>query len=217
MYTAPGWPILHMQVDPHLLVLPRMPQLPLAPLLGGGEGGGEGGGGGGGEGFHMDESPRPLLRRRRIASLEFDDGSSCSCSPRCSEDGEGGEGCCGDMADGRRALCHSPVMGEGLDALDGQAAQRPRCPVVRPGLASRGGGTPLRLLVSNLASFPVRLLLLNRAGEEQSFKTLLVDQARAPAATHFHSPAITRPPTAPPRPATSAPPRPLPPAACAAC
>ena len=38
---------------------------------------------------------------------------------------------------------------------------------MRAGLASRGGGAQLRLLVVNLASYPVRLLLLDRAGEEQ--------------------------------------------------
>lgn len=163
----------------------------------------------------MERSPRPLLRRRRIASLQFDDGSSCSCSPRCGEGGGGGEsgggggsgegeGCCVDVADGRRALCHSATMTatggrqpqqldtqdqpEGLEGLEGQAARRPRCPVARPGLASRGGGAQLRLVVSNLANYPVRLLLLDHAGEEQPFKTLLVDQARSCCRTVRHPP-----------------------------
>ena len=60
--------------------------------------------------------------------------------------------------------------------------------MARAGLASRGGGAQLRLLVVNLASYPVRLLLLDRAGEEQPHKTLLVNQARPPASTHREAP-----------------------------
>ena len=195
------WP----QVDPHLLVLPRLPQLPLAYDPEGGEGGGEGGDEEGGGPSLMERSPRPLPRRRRIASLHFDDGSSCSCSPLCGDGGDG-EGCCADVPGARRALCHSASMADlgaepprQLDqqdpheGLEGQAARPPRCPVARPDLASRGGGAPLRLVVSNLASYPVRLLLLDHVGEEQPHKTLLVDQARSPATTHREAPTLHTP------------------------
>ena len=82
------WP----QVDPHLLVLPGVPQLSLTPGGAGGEAAGEAGGEAGGGPFPVESSPLPLPRRRRIASLHFDDGSSCSCSPLCGGGGEGGGG-----------------------------------------------------------------------------------------------------------------------------
>ena len=79
---------------------------------------------------------------------------------------------------------------EGREGREGQAPRPPRCPVARPGLASRGGGAQLRLVVINLASYPVRLLLLDHAGEEQPHKTLLVDQAHPPATAHRPAPTL---------------------------
>ena len=83
--------------------------------------------------------PRRVLRRRRVASLVFSDGSSCSCAPDCvpearslvepsSSDADAGasgddeeeppeavakaqlHGCCAHLQDGRAALCDGPSI-----------------------------------------------------------------------------------------------------------
>jgi len=139
-----------------------------------------------------EAAPRAAQRRRRVASLHFEDGSSCSCAADCGTDGgaaaaQQAEGlppeCCADVADGRRALCTPPEEAEaaaplGLAYGDAEQPQPemplPRCPAPRAGVASRGGGAPLQLLLLNRAPFPVTLAFVDATGEEVALRTLRV-------------------------------------------
>ena len=116
----------------------------------------------------LETVPVSRTRRRRVSALHFDDGSSCSCAAGCA-----GDVCCKDLADGRGAMCHPPT---GDPSWDEQEAALPGCPAPTEGLASASGGSPVRLIFSNRARYPVKLSFMDHAGGERAWKTLEVDQ-----------------------------------------
>ena len=162
----------------------------------------------------FETQPRPVQRRRRVAALHFDDGSSCSCAAGCgggggdgdgSSGGGGGSGstddaagggggsgsggvgleCCAHLADGRRALCDPPdhpaeQPRAPSDDIVGSAPEAPpplrRCPAPQEGLASRGDGVPLKLVVANRARYPAKLFFVDHAGGERPVRTLHASQ-----------------------------------------
>lgn len=137
-------------------------------------------------------TPRRVSRRRRVATLIFADGSSCSCAPDCRAVVPGGPGgppadapvvagqselpCCAHLADGRAALCDgaggadeaSALLDAATAAGDGWAAATPRlaaCPVASEPLSSGGDGEAVDLVFANRAPFPTRVYHMEGGAE----------------------------------------------------
>ena len=126
-------------------------------------------------GLAADESRR---RRRRVAKIEFEDGSACGCGDACDAiDG----GCCeatlcGGGGSGREgagsrssASANATVHNEGAD--DG-VADAP-CPVPSTSAASRAGGDPLVVSWVNRCRFPIAIVVLDYGGIELPMRARL--------------------------------------------
>ena len=116
---------------------------------------------------HEDES-RGRGRRRRIARVDFDDGSHCGCGDAC---GALEGGCCA------RSTCKDEPSG-GDDAAStasdaaGSSAGVAACPEAEVAEASQPGGAPLTVSWVNRARYPIAISVLDYEGREHQMRVL---------------------------------------------
>lgn len=112
-----------------------------------------------------DDERRP--RRRRIAKIDFGDGSHCGCGEAC---GALPGGCCSARLCGPAAAPPPPPSSSA--AVVEKATMRP-CPLPQAGGVSQPNGAPLTVTWIQRAPFPVVLAVLDYAGHEHNMGVTL--------------------------------------------
>ena len=102
-------------------------------------------------------------RRRRVARIDYEDGSSCGCGEAC----EANDGGCCEGA--HAAACDASA--QQLE-VDYEGVPLERCPTPPAGAKSRPGGAPIQLGWISRARHPVRLVVLDYEGNEIDMVTL---------------------------------------------